>query len=75
MKKPFDLEDIEDCRIIIKAKGKNYSIIPKKKFDRDMCRNLRIVLGIHAFEMHDIVDTALEDIDKEKLKKKLNKQK
>jgi hypothetical protein len=58
----FQQEDIEDVRIIIKAKGKHYSIVPKKDMDKEECRAIRIELMRVMFQLHDVVDTPLEDL-------------
>lgn len=68
---PFELTDIEDVKIIIKAKGKHYSIVPREGM-REAARDSRIVLGWTALSTyHAVVDTALEDINIQELKDKL----
>ena len=64
---PFKFKDIEDARIIIKAKGKHWSIIPKENHTKENCKKVRINLAQTALQYHDIVATPLEDV-KEKLK-------
>jgi len=68
---PFDASEIEDVRIIIKAKDKHWSIVPnkekEKKEDVD-ARYLRIGVLSFLLKVHDVVSTALEDINSEKLK-------
>ena len=63
MNAPFEFKDIEDVRIIIKAKGKHYSIMPNTDIvtkahareERLVCVN--ILLGSHV-----IVEPSLEEI-------------
>lgn len=64
---PFKFKDIEDVRIIIKAKGKNWAIIPNENHSKENCKKVRINLAQTALQYHDIVSTPLEDI-REKLK-------
>ena len=54
----FSFLDIEDVRVIIKAKGKHYSVIGKN----DNALKVRIALLSVLLEDHYVVDTALEDI-------------
>lgn len=68
---PFETSEIEDVRIIIKAKGKNWSITPKEDCPKETARGMRLLSADILMQFHDIVSTALEDIDVEKLKKKL----
>lgn len=69
MKEPFKLEEIEDVRIIIKARGKNWALTPNKenaeKEDVDP-RALRIAILGAILKLHDIVTPALEDIKSER---------
>ena len=59
---PFSVDEIEDVRLIITAKGKNYSIIRKKEFTIQQAKDIRIgILGI-VLQFHDILNVALEDI-------------
>ena len=71
---PFSLSEVEDVRIIISAKGKNYGIVANKenceKEDLD-AKQVRLALLSVILKIHDIVTPALEDIDPEKLKSKL----
>lgn len=68
---PFDLSEVEDVRVIIKAKGKHYSLLANKELEQqyevkaiDVRKAvLRILLRIH-----DIATPALQDIDKQLLK-------
>ncbi len=69
--KPFELIDIEDCKIIIKAKGKHYCIVPKEKENRDNCKIKRITAFLYLLKTHDIVDIPLEEINIKKLKTKV----
>jgi hypothetical protein len=71
---PFNLSEIDDVRIIISAKGKNYGIVANKekcaKEDLD-AKQVRLALLSVILKIHDIVTPALEDINPEKLKSKL----
>ena len=62
--KPFELDDIEDVRIIIKAKGKHYAIIDKDKSEKEENKLLRILAFKAILVTHAIVDKPLEDIQK-----------
>lgn len=55
---PFLFSDIEDVRVIVKAKGKHYGIVGKN----DDALEVRIALLSVLLEDHYVVDTALEDI-------------
>ena len=61
---PFNsIEDIEDVRIIIKAKGKHYSLVVNKELATDAeGREMRIACLGFIMNCHQVVDTALEDI-------------
>ena len=69
MEEPFKLEEIEDVRIIIKARGKNWALTPNKenaeKEDVDP-KSLRIAILGAILKLHDIVTPALEDIKSER---------
>jgi len=67
---PFDASEIEDVKIIIKAKDKHWSIVPKESFSKETAKNMRILSADMLLQFHDIISTALEDINSEKLKKK-----
>jgi len=58
---PFELDEIEDVRIILKVKGKHYSVIGSG--DKDDQRLNRIAL-VHVLlsDGHIVVTPALEDI-------------
>lgn len=63
--KAFSTDEIEDVRIIIKAKGKHWSLVPKKsECTPEEAKEIRIGLLTVICEFHDVVDTALEDIPK-----------
>lgn len=69
----FFLEDIEDVRIIIKVKGKNYGIIANEQnATKEEAKEFRIMLLRALLEMqtHVIVVPALEDIGAEKRRTK-----
>lgn len=62
---PFEVEDIQDVRIIIKAKDKHWSILANKEnFSAEEAKHFRVELLKVLLEMqaHVIVDTALEDL-------------
>lgn len=59
----FELADIEDVRIIIKAKGKNFSIIPNRDTSNDdEAKQIRIAILNVILEFHYVVSTSLEDL-------------
>lgn len=60
----FDVSEIEDVRIIIKAKGKHFGIVPKG--DKEEARLFRIAILMVFIKDYQVVNTALEDL-KEKL--------
>lgn len=60
---PFSFSDIEDVRIIVKAKGKNYAITPKKEISKEDAKSTRIALVSVLLEDHDIVVPSLEEIN------------
>jgi hypothetical protein len=64
---PFTLEDIEDVRIIIKAKGKHYAIIANKdKTTEEDARYYRVALAqaLIGMQEHIVVTPSLEEIKK-----------
>ena len=67
---PFKVEDIEDCKIIIKAKGLHWSLIPTKGITREEARECRVGLAKLALMVHEIVDCPLED--KKRIQKQLD---
>ena len=62
---PFTFSDIEDVRIIVRAKGKNYAIAPKPgKFETpEEAREIRKIMLSVLLEDHNIVVPSLEEID------------
>lgn len=63
--KPFnDISEIEDARIIIKAGGKNYSIMPKDSTDegRSEAKQMRIAIASLILDSHFVVTPSLEEI-------------
>lgn len=60
----FELKDIEDARIIIKAKGKHWSILPKDREKKEECKLYRIalVMALLSEGDHVVVSTPLEDL-------------
>jgi len=63
--KAFSTDEIEDVRIIIKAKGKHWGIVPKKsECTAEEAKEIRIGLLTVICAFHDVVDTSLEGIPK-----------
>ncbi len=67
-KKPitqFEVDDIEDVRIIIKAKGRHFSIIPNRCIITDNeaieVRKAMLMVILRS-DTHYVVSTALEDL-------------
>jgi len=60
---PFTVEEIEDCKIIIKARGLHWSLLPSKRREitREDARDYRVALAKLALMVHEIVDCPLED--------------
>lgn len=58
--KPFEISDIDDVRIIIKAKGKHWSIVPRE-IKKDEDKNFRLELGKCLLNLYSIVSKPLED--------------
>lgn len=58
---PFKLEDISDVRLLIRAGGKTYSIIPKEAVGKENGIKVRINLLLSALGYHDIVIPSLEE--------------
>ncbi len=60
---PFTLADVEDVRVIIKAHGKHYGIVPNENnCTREESREIRIGLLSLLLDFHFVVDRALEDV-------------
>ena len=57
---PFTLDEIEDVKIIVKAKGKHYGIVPKA--DKEEAKNMRISILAILINSHFVVDKSLEEI-------------
>ena len=57
---PFTLDEIEDVKIIVKAKGKHYGIVPKE--DKEEAKNMRISILAILINSHFVVDKSLEEI-------------
>lgn len=62
--RPFEIDDIEDVRILIKAKGKHYSIHPDRDLITDEeAKDLRIkILARLVLPAHKIFDQPLENL-------------
>jgi len=75
--KTFEQSDIEDIRIIIKAKGKHWGLIANKENEKKhgiTLKNLKMSLIPGFLQLADVVTPALEDIDKKKLESELSGQ-
>jgi len=59
----FDLEQIQDVRIIIKAKDKHWSLVVVGNAEEARIERLAIALVLLDWKKHAIVNTALEDLD------------
>lgn len=60
----FSMGEIEDIRIIVKAKGKHYGIVPKEGVDKEEAKLTRIALFSVLIDNHAVVNKALEDLNK-----------
>lgn len=60
--KPFEFDEIEDVRIIIKAKGKHYGILPKGEIGEKVAKEIRKEVLSILIPTHYVVDGALEDL-------------
>jgi hypothetical protein len=59
----FTIEDVEDVRVLIKVKGKHYSIIPNRNQCTDEeAKEIRIGLLSLILQFHYVVDIPLEDL-------------
>lgn len=56
----FTLEEIEDVKIIIKAKGKHFGLVPKE--GEEEARLMRIGMAIAMLEGHFVVSKSLESL-------------
>jgi len=63
-KPPFEIKDVEDVRIIIKAKGKHFSIVPKKNKVKE-AEIQRLACLYIVMESHDVLDKPLEEFKDE----------
>jgi hypothetical protein len=65
MEPPFEEEDIEDVRIIVKAKGKTWSLAPKEgQNERAVTvRKMCLMICLHS---HFIVTPSIEDKKKKR---------
>lgn len=59
----FSIDEIEDVRIIIKANGKHYGIVPKSELLREEAKLTRVAMLTVIFENHAVVNKALEDLN------------
>lgn len=64
MERPFEVEEIEDVRIIIKAKGKHWGLTTQKEVDSETGAGIRKLFLLACLDSHEIVTPALEDIKK-----------
>ena len=61
----FTNDQIEDVRIIIKANGKHYSIVPNENAcTRDEAKEIRIGVLTMLLQFHYVVSTPLESLNK-----------
>lgn len=64
----FPIGDIEDVRILLKVKGKHYSLVTQKGLDKDNTRLFRIQLGVLALSFHEVILPSLEEIKEKNIK-------
>lgn len=66
---PFGIEDIDDVRFIIKARGKHYTLLPSQKDEtfREEAKILRIsfLFGLLELDKHTVFTIPLEDVTRE----------
>lgn len=62
MEAPFNVEDIEDVRVIIVAKGKHYSIVSNGDKEEARAYRVALVQVLLSMEKHIIVTPSLEEI-------------
>ena len=58
---PFEISEIEDVRILLKVKGKHYSIISDNKEEGKLYR-ISLVQALLTMEGQRIITPALEDV-------------
>jgi hypothetical protein len=56
----FNVDEIEDVKILIKAKGKHFAIVPKGCAEE--AKQIRIAAAEVLFSYHFVVSTPLEDL-------------
>ena len=56
----FTLDEIEDVKVIIKANGKHYGIVPKN--NKKEAKNIRIAMFTMLIDSHFVVNKSLEEI-------------
>ncbi len=60
----FTIDQIEDVRIIIKANGKHYSIVPNKNAcTDDEAKEIRVGVLSMLLQFHYVVSTSLETLN------------
>ena len=62
MENPFELDDIEDVRIIFKAKGKHWGIVARESKEDALAERLALGFTLLGTGTHVIIDCALEDV-------------
>jgi len=67
MTQPFEIDDIEDVRIIFKAKGKHWGIVERESTEDALAERLAVGFTLLGTGTHVIIDCALEDIKNKKL--------
>jgi hypothetical protein len=60
---PFELDEIEDARIILKVKGKHYSVISTGDKEEGRMYRIALVQMLLSMEGQIVVTPALEDIN------------
>ena len=58
----FDFNEIDDVRIIIKAKGRSWGIVAKDKSKKQQAQNTRLSILAFLLNDHVVITPALEDI-------------
>jgi hypothetical protein len=70
----FEMSEIDDVRIIVRVKNKNYAITPNKDVcTSEFAKDLRISLLNLVLQYHCIVNPAIEDITKEQYQNAIKK--
>ena len=70
----FNTSEIEDVKILIRVKGKHYSIAPKDGM-MNVARDARVKAITELFNTHNVVGVPLEQLNPKKVLKNLQEQK